>query len=48
MRERLAIQEQARQRLESNIEERTFELQVTLRELERKTEPLSSSIWKMH
>lgn len=40
MRERLAIQEQARQDLESNIEERTFELQVTLRELEEKNRAL--------
>ena len=40
MRERLAIQEQARQDLESNIEERTFEIQVTLRELEEKNRAL--------
>ncbi|WP_199524483.1 diguanylate cyclase [Pseudoalteromonas sp. bablab_jr011] len=40
MQERLALQEQARQDLEANIEERTFELQVTLRELEDKNREL--------
>jgi diguanylate cyclase (GGDEF)-like protein len=40
MRERLELQEQARQDLEANIEERTFELQVTLRELEEKNREL--------
>ncbi|MCP4588463.1 diguanylate cyclase [Pseudoalteromonas sp.] len=40
MQERLKLQEQARQNLEANIEERTFELQVTLRELEEKNREL--------
>lgn len=40
MQERLELQEQARQNLEANIEERTFELQVTLRELEEKNREL--------
>ncbi|MGS0536985.1 sensor domain-containing diguanylate cyclase [Pseudoalteromonas sp. SaAl2] len=40
LQERLELQEQARQDLESNIEERTFELQVTLRELEEKNREL--------
>lgn len=40
LQERLALQEQARLDLESNIEERTFELQVTLRELEEKNREL--------
>ncbi len=40
LQERLALQEEARQDLESNIEERTFELQVTLRELEEKNRAL--------
>ncbi|MBE0459399.1 MAG: diguanylate cyclase [Pseudoalteromonas prydzensis] len=40
LQERLALQEQARSDLEANIEERTFELQVTLRELEEKNRAL--------
>ncbi|WP_404341897.1 diguanylate cyclase [Pseudoalteromonas mariniglutinosa] len=40
LQERLGIQEQARLDLEANIEERTFELQVTLRELEEKNRAL--------
>ncbi|MGR3980453.1 sensor domain-containing diguanylate cyclase [Pseudoalteromonas sp. 1181_04] len=40
LQERLALQEQARLDLEANIEERTFELQVTLRELEEKNRAL--------
>lgn len=40
LQERLALQEQAYQDLEANIEERTFELQVTLRELEEKNRAL--------
>ncbi len=40
MRERLELQEQTRKELEANIEARTFELQVTLRELEDKNREL--------
>lgn len=40
LQERLELQEQARLDLEANIEERTFELQVTLRELEEKNREL--------
>lgn len=40
LQERLELQEQARLDLEANIEERTFELQVTLRELEEKNRAL--------
>jgi diguanylate cyclase (GGDEF)-like protein len=40
LKERLQIQEQAREDLESSIDERTFELQVTLRELEEKNRAL--------
>lgn len=40
LKERLALQEQARLNLEANIEERTFELQVALGELEEKNRAL--------
>ncbi|MCF2859704.1 diguanylate cyclase [Pseudoalteromonas sp. SMS1] len=40
LKEKLIIQEQAREDLESSIDERTFELQVTLRELEEKNREL--------
>lgn len=40
LKERLKIQEQASEELEMRIEERTFELQVTLRELEDKNREL--------
>ncbi|MCF6441642.1 diguanylate cyclase [Pseudoalteromonas luteoviolacea] len=40
LKEKLSIQEQAQQDLESSIDERTFELQVTLRELEEKNREL--------
>ncbi|KKE85534.1 diguanylate cyclase [Pseudoalteromonas luteoviolacea] len=40
LKEKLIIQEQAHQDLESSIDERTFELQVTLRELEEKNREL--------
>lgn len=40
LQERLALQEQARLNLEANIEERTFELQVALGELEEKNRAL--------
>lgn len=40
LKEKLKLQEQAQYDLESNIEERTFELQVTLRELEDKNREL--------
>ena len=36
LKERLKLQEKTRQELESQVDERTFELQVTLRELEEK------------
>lgn len=38
--ERLELQERTRQELESQVDERTFELQVTLRELEEKNSEL--------
>ena len=40
LKEKLKLQEQAQLDLESNIEERTFELQVTLRELQEKNREL--------
>ncbi|RJE71270.1 diguanylate cyclase [Pseudoalteromonas sp. MSK9-3] len=40
LKERLHLQEQAQEDLESSIDERTFELQVTLRELEEKNRAL--------
>ncbi|MCG7551282.1 diguanylate cyclase [Pseudoalteromonas sp. Of7M-16] len=40
LKEKLMIHEQAQQDLESSIDERTFELQVTLRELEEKNREL--------
>ncbi|NNG42601.1 diguanylate cyclase [Pseudoalteromonas sp. NEC-BIFX-2020_002] len=40
LQERIELQEQAHLDLEANIEERTFELQVTLRELEEKNRAL--------
>ncbi|CCQ11200.1 hypothetical protein PALB_20740 [Pseudoalteromonas luteoviolacea B = ATCC 29581] len=40
LKEKLTIQEQASEELETRIEERTFELQVTLRELEDKNREL--------
>ncbi|PAY00551.1 GGDEF domain-containing protein [Pseudoalteromonas sp. HM-SA03] len=40
LKEKLKLQEQAQYDLESSIEERTFELQVTLRELEDKNQEL--------
>ncbi|WP_440054731.1 diguanylate cyclase domain-containing protein [Pseudoalteromonas sp. T1lg65] len=40
LKEKLKLQEQSQQLLENNIEERTFELQVTLRELEEKNREL--------
>ncbi|WP_218108080.1 hypothetical protein, partial [Photobacterium damselae] len=38
--ERIELQERTRQELESQVDERTFELQVTLRELEDKNHEL--------
>ncbi|HDZ33220.1 MAG TPA: diguanylate cyclase [Pseudoalteromonas sp.] len=40
LKERLKLQEKTRQELESQVDERTFELQVTLRELEEKNRSL--------
>ncbi|MEL0634288.1 diguanylate cyclase [Pseudoalteromonas carrageenovora] len=40
LKERLMLQEQAQKELESQVDERTFELQVTLRELEDKNHEL--------
>ncbi|MBB1384604.1 diguanylate cyclase [Pseudoalteromonas sp. SG45-5] len=40
LKERLALQEEASQELEAQVDERTFELQVTLRELEEKNREL--------
>ncbi len=40
LKERLALQEEAQYELESQVDERTFELQVTLRELEEKNREL--------
>ncbi|GAB0111174.1 hypothetical protein PA7559_24440 [Pseudoalteromonas distincta] len=40
LKERLELQEKTRQELESQVDERTFELQVTLRELEEKNREL--------
>ncbi|MBQ4862131.1 diguanylate cyclase [Pseudoalteromonas sp. MMG013] len=40
LKERIQLQEQAQEDLESSIDERTFELQVTLRELEEKNRAL--------
>nr|WP_194710056.1 diguanylate cyclase [Pseudoalteromonas sp. S16_S37] len=40
LKERLHIQEQAQEKLESSIDERTFELEVTLRELQEKNREL--------
>lgn len=40
LKERLALQEQSHAELESLVDERTFELQVTLRELEEKNQAL--------
>lgn len=40
LKERIQLQQQAQEDLESNIDERTFELQVTLRELEEKNRAL--------
>ena len=40
LKERLKLQEKTRQELESQVDERTFELQVTLRELEDKNREL--------
>ncbi|QTL36371.1 diguanylate cyclase [Pseudoalteromonas viridis] len=40
LKEKLKLQEQAQQELENSIDERTFELQVTLRELEEKNHEL--------
>jgi diguanylate cyclase (GGDEF)-like protein len=40
LKERLELQEEIREELESQVDERTFELQVTLRELEEKNQAL--------